>query len=62
MVYEDEVRVKVFRGSFETLELLVNSFVSKNNVLVTNIISDSSSKISITWIVLYQEWVDVTGL
>jgi len=62
MVYEDEVRVKVFRGSFETLELLVNSFVSKNNVLVTNIISDSSSKISITWIVLYRNWVDVTGL
>ena len=58
MVYGDEVRVKVFRGTLSQLEAQFNSWVSKNKVLVKDITHDCFDGIVI-WVVLYQEWVSV---
>ena len=61
MVYSEEIKVKVFRGTLSQLEASVNSWVSKNQVLVKDIKHDCFNGV-IIWIVLYQEWVAVIGL
>ena len=58
MVYSEEVKVKVFRGTLDQLEAQVNSWVSKQSVLVKDIKHDCFNGI-VVWVVLYQEWRDL---